>query len=106
MDLNLVVIAGRLAAEPTLRTFDSGSTMVRVLITVKTTEPRHRIDVIPVVMWDPDSSEVAEWEAGERVWVAGAIQRRFWVEGQHGRQSSVEITAHEIRVSKEEVSVG
>ena len=108
MDLNLTVIAGRLADKPTLRVFDSGATHVRCLITVKTEGPgeRRRIDVIPVVLWDPDSSEVAEWEAGQRVWVAGSIQRRFWTEGEHGRHSRVEIVAHEIQVSQEEVSVG
>jgi len=95
-----------LADKPTIRAFDSGATLVRVLVTVRTEEPQPRIDVIPVVMWNPDSSEVAGWERGERVWVAGAIQRRFWTEGDHGRHSRVEIVAHEIRVSNEEVPVG
>ena len=67
MDLNLVVMAGRLAAEPTLRVFDSGRTLVRYLVTVKTEGPPNRIDVIPVVQWDPDASEVAELGTGDRV---------------------------------------
>ena len=98
MDLNLVVMNGRLAAEPELRTFDSGATLMRVLLTVRSEEPRRRIDVIPVVMWNPDpDNELISSKSlrGRSVWVAGAVQRRFWSVDDN-RQSRIEVVAHEI----------
>ena len=95
MDLNLVVIAGRLAAEPELRTFDSGATLLRLLVVVRSEEPRQRIDVIPVVLWNPEpDNELITGNPirGRSVYVAGAVQRRFWSAGS-GRESRVEIVA-------------
>ena len=53
MDLNLIVLCGRLAVEPELKEFDSGSRLVRLLVTVRSDEPRRRVDVVPVTLWDP-----------------------------------------------------
>ncbi len=103
MYLNLTVLAGRLAATPEFKTFESGSILVRCLVTVRTEEPRRRIDVIPVVMWNPSEAQTEELrdaERGETVWVAGSTQRRFWPQGE-GRSSSTEIVAHEMRIKKE-----
>jgi len=108
MDLNLVVIAGKLAATPEFTTFASGATLARVLVTVKSEEPRRRIDVIPVVMWDPpDDHVLRDMDKGDRVWIAGSVQRRFW-SAEAGRTSRVEIVAHDIQAQTqtEEVDAG
>ena len=105
MDLNLVVIAGRLAADAEVRTFESGATLARLLVTVRSDEPRKRIDVIPVVMWNPDMGQVSEWKRGEAVWIAGAVQRRFWNESESGRTSRIEVVAHEIALKPQEVKI-
>ena len=102
--MNLIVLAGRVAAEPEIRTFESEATLVKLLISVRQEEPRPRIDVIPVVMWNPDLDKVATWTRGERLWVAGSVQRRFWSTDREGRQSRVEIVAHEITLMKEAVT--
>jgi len=97
MDLNLIVMAGRLAADPEFTTFASGATLCRILVTTKSTEPRRRIDVIPVVQWDPaDDAVIRDMVRGDRVWVAGAVQRRFW-SAEAGRTSRVEVVAHDIQ---------
>ena len=97
MDLNLIVIAGRLAAEPELTTFASGARLLRLLVTVRSQEPRRRIDVLPVVMWDPgDSVPIDELTRGMGVWVVGSVQRRFW-SAEAGRTSRVEIVAHDVQ---------
>ena len=96
MDFNLIVIAGRLAAEPELTTFASGARLLRLLVTVRSQEPRRRIDVLPVVMWDPsDDVPMDELIRGAGVWVAGSVQRRFW-SAEAGRTSRVEIVAHDV----------
>jgi single-stranded DNA-binding protein len=98
MDLNLIVIAGRIAAEPEMLTFASGTRLLRLLVTVRSEEPRRRIDVLPVVLWDPDEHVVPDEPCrGAPVWVAGSVQRRFWSVGE-GRTSRVEIVAHEVRI--------
>jgi len=98
MDLNLIVIAGRLAADPEMTTFASGARLLRLLVTVRSQEPRRRIDVLPVVMWDPaDSVQIDELVRGKGVWVAGSVQRRFW-SAEAGRTSRVEIVAHDVQL--------
>ena len=96
MDLNLVVIGGRLAAPSEIRQFESGSRLVRYLVTVRSEEPRRRVDVVPVVLWDPPDDVVDTDPApGRRIWVAGSVQRRFW-SGPEGRRSRLEIVADQV----------
>ena len=93
MDLNLVVLGGRLAAPPELRVFESGSRLLRFLVTVKSDEPLRRVDVLPVTLWDPEDELIAEDpQPGQRIWLVGSVQRRFW-DGQDGRRSRIEMVA-------------
>jgi single-stranded DNA-binding protein len=93
MDMNVVVLAGTLATAPELREFESGARLLRLLVTVRQDEPRRRVDVVPVTLWDPPPSLVdAGLERGRRVMVVGAAQRRFW-EAADGRKNRVEIVA-------------
>lgn len=102
MDLNLIVLAGRVAAQPELRTFASGSTLLRLLVTVRSSTPRRRVDVIPVSVWDPDA-ELCDGSIvpGTGVWIAGAVQRRFW-SVTDGRRSRLEVVAHDVAVRPDE----
>jgi single-stranded DNA-binding protein len=96
MDLNLVVVSGRLAAPPELRQFESGARLARYLVTVRSEEPTRRVDVLPVTMWDPDDALLnAEPMPGSRVWVVGSLQRRFW-SGEEGRRSRLELIADQV----------
>jgi len=95
MDLNLVVLAGRLAATPEVRVFESGSTLVRYLVTTRSEEPRRRIDVVPAVLWDA-ADGAADFERGDRIWIAGSIQRRFWSDDR-SRRSRIEVVAHHVQ---------
>ena len=98
MDLNLVVLAGTLATAPELREFESGARLLRLLVTVRSDEPRKRLDVIPVTLWDPPADLTTQsLERGRRVWVSGAAQRRFW-EAKEGRRNRVEIVAEQVTV--------
>jgi single-stranded DNA-binding protein len=95
VDLNLVVLAGRLAAPPEIRQFESGSRLLRYLVTVCSEDPR-RVDVVPVTLWDPPDDLIdAEPAPGRRVWVAGGVQRRFW-SGAEGRRSRLEVVADQV----------
>ena len=96
MDLNLIVLCGRLAVDGELRVFDSGSKLIRYLVTVRVDFPRRRVDVVPVALWDPPDDLVDRpGEKGERVWVCGSVQRRYW-EGSDGRRSRIEVVAEQV----------
>lgn len=94
MDLNIVVMGGRLAAAPEVRTLHGGAGLVRYLVTTRSEAPRRRIDVVPVVLWDPDD-EAMGLKRGDGVWVTGSIQRRFWSDSRQ-RRSRVEVVAHHV----------
>lgn len=101
MDLNLVVVSGRVATPPEIKIMDSGATLVRILVTVRSETPRRRVDVLPVSIWDPPNIEAIQGTtAGERVWAAGSIQRRFW-EAPDGRRSRLELIAEQLYVKSE-----
>jgi single-stranded DNA-binding protein len=94
MDLNLAVFCGRLATDPELRTFESGISVMRYLVTVRSESPRRRVDVVPVTLWEPDPDLVADpGRSGDRVWLVGSVQRRFW-QAKDTRRSRLEIVAH------------
>ena len=96
MDMNLVVLTGTLATAPELREFESGARLLRLLVTVRQDEPRRRVDVVPVTLWDPPADlESEDLERGRRVMVIGAAQRRFW-EAKEGRRNRVEIVADHV----------
>lgn len=95
MSFNLVVLEGSLAADPEHRTFESGTSLLRCLVTVRSHAPR-RVDVIPVIVWEPDADVLdAICEKGQDVWLAGSVQRRFWADAD-GRESKVEVIARAI----------
>jgi single-stranded DNA-binding protein len=98
MDLNLVVLCGRLAVEPELKTFGSGSRLIRLLVTIRSDWPKRRVDVVPVTLWDPPDDLIDDLPLkGQRVWVCGSVQRRFW-EAPDGRRSRLEVVAEQVNV--------
>jgi single-stranded DNA-binding protein len=106
MDLNLAVLLGRLATPPELRVFESGSRLLRFLITVKQDQPRRRIDVLPVTWWEEDTNTEAftqvldlNLQPGDRLWICGSYQRRFW-DNTDGRRSRLELVAQEVEAQQ------
>ena len=102
MDVNELVISGRLAAAPDYRVLESGSTMARLLVAVRSEEPHSRLDVLPVVWWEPQGYFVAAPPGvGSRVSIAGSVQRRYW-ESADGRRSKIEVVAAHVSVIDED----
>ena len=97
MDINVVVISGRLATTPEVRSFDSGARLIRYLVTTRSEAPRRRIDVLPVTLWNPDDDVIAEAAVGQGVWIAGSVQRRFWAAAE-GRRSRLEVVAQSVEL--------
>jgi single-stranded DNA-binding protein len=99
LDLNLVVLAGRLAAPPEIRQFESGAMLARFLVTVRGSK---RVDVLPVTLWDPPPDLIdAEPGPGMGLWTAGSVQRRFWSHDE-GRRSRIEVIAEQVCLGEPE----
>lgn len=106
MDLNLVVIAGRLAAPPEARVFETGTRLIRYLVTVRSDNPHRRLDVVPVTLWNPPAELLEEDpQPGHRLMVVGAVQRRFWP-APDGRRSRLEVIADHITLPTVQEDVG
>lgn len=102
MDLNIVVLCGRLATPGQLKVLESGSRLLRLLVTVHSGSPTTRVDVIPVTVWDPDDEVVEAVSVPDcRVWLTGSIQRRFW-EDAGGRRNRLEVVAATVTVKDSE----
>ena len=105
MNLNIVVLSGTIAAEPEVRRFPSGSTLIRYLITVRSEAPRRRVDVIPVTLWDPPAVSLDALDGppirGRSVWAVGSAQRRFW-SSDGARTSRIEVVAHIVELREAE----
>lgn len=108
MDLNLVVLCGRLAAPPEHRNFDSGMSQLRLLVTVISDTPRRRLDLLPVTCWDPADDLVdGSLNSGMRVWVSGRLQRRLPEEVGAGEpRSGLEVVATSVARREELVDSG
>ncbi len=101
MDWNIVVLGGKLAAVPELRTLDGGTTLLRYLVTLRSETPHHRIDVVPITLWKPPPELAAERPPpGHRIWAVGSLQRRFWPVGD-SRRSRIEVVAHRVCLGEE-----
>lgn len=92
-DVNYVLLGGRLATDSEVKHFESGAVLTRLLVTCRQENPRRRVDVVPVTVWD----QAHEIERGTRVQVTGSLQRRFW-ESPDGRRSRMELVAHDLKV--------
>jgi single-stranded DNA-binding protein len=100
-DTNLVILAGRVLTHE-VRSFDTGSQVVRYTVSVRVEEPRPRLDVIQVNLWvREDDEEPYLPDRGERVLVVGAVQRRFW-QAPDGRRSRMEVIADDVTPMGEE----
>jgi hypothetical protein len=98
VDLNLVVLAGRLAAPIEIRESDTGPLTARLLLAVRSGGAEGRIDVVPVTMGGPPPELEGRLVPGTRVWAAGTVRRRFC----DGARSRLDIVAHAVEPRPED----
>ncbi len=94
MDFNLVVLAGRVAAPTEITATETGR-VVRCLVAVQTAHPRHRLDLVPVVVDQAVTPMAATPQPGDQIWVAGTIRRRLATESGRG---GIEVAARHVEV--------
>jgi single-strand DNA-binding protein len=93
--VNVVVLAGRLSADPEIAEMPSGDTVARLRLQVP--EAGKRVLPLPVAAWDRPARRGCERLAkGDAVMVRGHLVRRFF-KGTGGGRSIMEVVASEVR---------
>lgn len=103
MDYNVVVLSGQLSAPIELNKYPSGAQALRFLVTIRTEDPVRRIDVLPVVWWDPPTDIDLDTPLGTRTWVSAVIRRRFWA-AEDGRRSRLELVASQVQFDDDDLA--
>jgi single-strand DNA-binding protein len=98
--VNVVLLAGRLSADPEFVEMPSGDTVAKLRLQVP--EAGKRVLPLPVAAWDRAPRKGCERLAkGDPVMVRGHLVRRFF-RGQGGGRSITEVVATEISKIEEE----
>ncbi|MGH2663756.1 MAG: single-stranded DNA-binding protein [Actinomycetota bacterium] len=98
--VNVVVLAGRLSANPEFTEMPSGDTVARLRVQVP--EAEKRVLPVPVAVWDRSARKRCErLGKGDAVMIRGHLVRRFF-RGQGGGRSHMEVVASEVKKLEEE----
>ena len=93
--VNVVVLAGTLAADPELTELPSGDVVARLRLQVP--ETGKRVLPLPVSAWTASTRRATkDLTKGDRVMVQGHLERRFFRAG-GGARSITEVVAREIK---------
>ena len=93
--VNVVVLAGRLSADPEFAEMPSGDTVAKLRLQVP--ETGKRVLPLPVAAWDRATRKHCErLGKGDAVMVRGHLVRRFF-KGQGGGRSIMEVVASEVK---------
>ena len=102
IQINKVVIIGRLTADPTLKyTPGSGTAVTTVTLAVDRAfvkDGKKEADFIPVVIWGKSAESTAQYmKKGLLMGVAGRIQTRSYEAKEGGKRYVTEVVAEEIK---------
>jgi single-strand DNA-binding protein len=94
--VNVVVLAGTLAADPEVQELPSGDVVSKLRL--KVPENGKRVLPLPVAAWTAPTRRAAkDLTKGDRVMVEGHLERRFYRSGGGGASSITEVVAKEIK---------
>ncbi len=95
VEVNVVVLAGRLSADPEFAEMPSGDRVARLRLHVP--EAGKRVLPLPVAAWDRSARKGCERLAkGDAVMVRGHLVRRFF-RGQGGGRAHMEVVASDVK---------
>jgi single-strand DNA-binding protein len=93
--VNVVVLAGKLSADPEVLEMPSGDKVARLRLQVP--EAGKRVLPLPIMAWDARARRGCErLTKGDAVLVRGHLVRRFF-RGQGGGRSVMEVVASEVK---------
>ena len=104
LNLNKVVLCGRLTADPELKTTQSGIAVVTFTLAVNRRfqsraaegQPAQQADFISVVAWRQTAEFISKYfKKGSALCVTGSIQTRNWQDQQGQKRYATEVVADE-----------
>jgi single-strand DNA-binding protein len=100
--VNVVVLAGKLSADPEFAEMPSGDKVARLRLQVP--EAGKRVLPLPVAAWDRPARRGCErLTKGDAVMVRGHLVRRFF-QGTGGGRSMTEVVASEVKKLEDETT--
>lgn len=102
LNLNKVILGGRLTAEPELKTTTSGVSVVTVTVAVNrgyraTSDQHPQTDFITVVAWRQLAEHISRYfRKGSSICVIGSIQTRSWQDQNGKKRYATEVVADEV----------
>jgi single-strand DNA-binding protein len=102
MDLNIVAITGRLAADPELHSTGNGTDVTTLRIAVgrmkRQGEQRADADFLDVVVWGEQAKYAGRYLAkGRRVAIKGRLQQRTWTTPEGSKRSRLQVVADQVQ---------
>jgi len=102
MDLNIVAITGRLAADPELHSTGNGTDVTTLRIAVgrmkRQGEQRAHADFVDVVVWGEQAKHAGRYLAkGRRVAIKGRLQQRTWTTPEGSKRSRLQVVADQVQ---------
>ena len=106
LNLNKVILCGRLTADPELKQTPSGIAVVSFTLAVNrrfqsksadgTQQAQQQADFITVVAWRQTAEFISRYfRKGSAICITGSIQSREWQDQQGQRRTSIEVVADE-----------
>ena len=95
MDTNVVAITGRLTADPTTRTTQSGKTVASFTVAISgfKKDETHFVDV---TWWPAKPEHISYFAKGNRVSVSGSLKQERWTGKDGGQHSKIAINAQSV----------
>lgn len=95
MSINIVVLQGRLTADPEVRTTNNGREVVSFNLAVdKKFSKDNSADFIPIVAWDKNALFISRYfQKGSQIAIEGTINSRSYEDKNGNKRTSIEVTA-------------
>ena len=100
LNLNKVVLAGRITADPELKTTQSGISVTTFSLAINRRYSKDReqqqADFITIVAWRNTAEFITKYfRKGSAICITGSIQTRSWTDNQGNKRYATEVVADE-----------
>lgn len=100
LNLNKVILGGRLTSDPELKTTQSGIPVCSFSVAVNrrvSSEGEQKVDFINVIAWRNQAEFLCRFfRKGSSVCIIGSIQTRSWTDQNNQKRTAVEVVAEEV----------
>ena len=97
LNLNKVVIGGRITADPEMRVTPTGIHTVGFSIAINGRGKNAQVDFIDIVAWRGLADTVCKYfKKGSAILVCGELQTRSWSDQQGNKRYATEVVANEV----------